>query len=201
MLHHLGSHRVELNIAAAVHGIALILGGLFMYHFETQALLSTKVWRARRWQWWYYGALLALWFVIYPFPPGVRIPPVGNITLPRIADFSEDKSGVWVGFAVVVIYHGLLVLQAWALEPYFSTAWRAEEPWKRPYFWAGVWVITASFEIQAMWDYFYSSAAQTWLIAGILGLYLVGIAVARRKWLYFVTRFDSWARVDSAKKS
>jgi hypothetical protein len=183
-------------------GIALILGGLFMYHFETEALLSLKTWRRRRGQWWYYLFIILLRVItVYPFSVGLQIPPVGNITLPRIADFTEDKSLVWVGFAGMVLFNGVLVLQAWALEPYFSIAWRKEAPWKRPYFWAGLWVISSAFEIQAMWDYFYSSAIQTWLIAGIVAVYLIAIAVARHKWLYFVTRFDSWAELEPEKSS
>lgn len=173
--------------------IGLLLGGLFMYHLVTYALVSVKVWRRQRSQWYFYGAFLLLWFIAYPIPTRVIVTPPSNTTLPRVAGFTEDKSDLWIGFAVVVIYHGFLVLQAWAIEPYFSTAWKDEPAWKRPYFWFGSWGVGACFEIQSMWDYLQSSAIQTWAIAGAISIYLIGLAIARHQLPYFIRRFDSWA--------
>lgn len=183
-------------------GIGLIMGGLFMYHISSAALLSRDTWRRRRSQWYYYFAVIVMWFLIYPASAIVVVDvPNGNSTAAgiRIAGYRQDKSDAWLGFAVSVAYHGLLVLQAWALESYFSVAWNQEPPWKRPYFWCGAWTISALLEMQSMWDYFYSSAVQAWIISGIVCGYLLALAVARHKLPEFVDRFQSWAMPASEK--
>lgn len=173
--------------------LGLILGGLFMYHIAAHALVSVKQWRRRRSEWAFYIVFLVVWLVAYAPVFPITITPQSNQTLPRVAGYTDDKSDLWIGAALMVIFHGALVLLWWSLEQWASRAWDQEPPWKRHYFWFGMWTIGACLEIQAMWDYLQSSAIQGWTITGVLSLYMLAIAVYRGRVDYFIKRFDSWA--------
>lgn len=172
-------------------GLGLLLGGLFMYTIKAHALLSSKRWRTRRSEWYFYALIVVLYFLAnvsgfagfyVEAPPDTR----------NLAGF--NTTDLWLSPAVNVAYHGILLTGVYAVEPHFSTqVWLGEPPWKRSSFWCGAWVIGAALELQAPWDYFYSSAIQSWLITAIIALYLLGIAAVRGEWPYFVQRFGSWA--------
>lgn len=172
--------------------IGLLLGGLFMYHLRTRALVDKHRWRQQRTSWWFYvlvviasiGPTAFMPLFVIDTPPGVM----------NVAAFSTNKTDLWLGPGLISTFRAFLYAQAFVVEGRFSKAWVSEPPWKRSTFYSAQWAICGILEIQAPWDWFYSGAIQVYVLSGLMLVYMIILAIGRGQWQYFVTRFSSWAR-------
>lgn len=168
--------------------IGLILGGLFVYAIRSPVVWTG--WRTNRRQWWFYFFTAVVYFVItILFSMTIEKPP----GLMGVSSTKPDKTDLWVGPYITTALIGGLILLAQYGENFYSVAWAKQPESKRRHFWNGYWAINVCFSIQATWDWFYSGAAQSWLLAGLFAIGLMGIIVVKGDWMYAIERFDSWA--------
>lgn len=169
-------------------GLGILIGGLFVYTIRSPVLWTG--WRTNRRQWWFYAIVALFYFILSVLTSTTIDKPVGLI---GASSTNVNRTDFWIGpYIVSVGWGGLVFLIQWS-EPIYSSAWVTEPRWKRRWFWNGYYIFFLLFSLQSPWDWFYSGAAQTWLLSAISITMLLSVLVIQGRWTWAIRRFDSWA--------
>lgn len=146
--------------------LGVFFGWVFYSHFAYPALLRYRdIWRGR-------GALRVLFYGVMLF--GVNIALTASLYGLRV-------NGFRLGILLYPIIHGLSFLVTIRLQP--RAVWAKYTRWEAAQFWGGMWLVSALYNAQNLFDWFYSSHLQATLVTAIL---LVAVmlpwSVARWRW-------------------
>lgn len=127
-----------------------------------------------------------LWFIYYAILLfGLNVVLTGSIYRVMIGSFELGINLAWIIYGLT-----LLILLIW--QP--RDKWNGYSNWHKAEFYLGSWFINIAFQVQNQFDWFFSSAVQSWLIGGILLVLLVPIGLYRWRWPMRI-RLSKWFRI------
>jgi hypothetical protein len=108
----------------------------------------------------------------------------------------DDPTGFPIGPTICIAAMGIIFAFLIQNEPGKQTSWLGRTHHERLVFWMTVLTIYFSFYYVVQFDFFFSSAAQTWLLWGVWMLAWLGIAIAKGRGKEIVLMLN-WKRIQN----